>query len=835
MLLTDALAIEVGLDPKALRKGLAEVSTSMRKAREGAQKDGTAIERSLDGAAEAVDRLARNALKLFALFTAGRAVKDFVQDITSADAALGRLAKSIGSTPEAISSLANAVARGGGSVAATAGSFEKLSDSINEIKVTGNSSLLPMLGRLQGISGKAIRLNQDLATTFGDIADAAKGTADKMGAPFATYLLKQAGIDRDTAALLIQGRDKLNEALERSRKVGIVSDKDTKAAQALTTSIETLRQTSESFGRQILTGVSPTITRLLTQFQEWIEKNRGIIDSKIAEYIKRFSDWINSINWEAVGEGLRNFGAGALRVADSFGGLLKICEALFLFWVGSKAIRMVQAILGVAGLLGSGPLGWAIRLAMGAAALGAVTADQMPKVLAKEGAAGVDPATGGATERPPADLYGKEGAARPWLRRQWNRVKRVFGGGSAEAHNGGSPMPEGSGAGNLTRLTEEEAKRAGIDPRIMHGIRAGESGHGAGYDRAITAREQSYGPWQLNRKGGLGTEFERETGMDLTDPKTIPAQTRWVAQYIARQRKLNPNWSPGGLWHGYRGNQDADPKWGDSGYKPTPDATAQGGNKPAAGTPEGVTDISGQAAYRGGQLSDVKGFVFHHTGGRGTPEGVVNTLNQRGLGVQYVMDRDGKIYQTLAPGARGSHIKPAQNGSGLTNSNSLGMEVIAKDDKDINPIQVEAAKRFMAQMQKQYPGIQVYGHGELNSHKQETEGRTIVDAIRRSQPPAATAAAEGRTGSAPTPGSTSALEAQRAGAMAAIVQAQAAQAAVTGNTSNDNRATTDNSSQWNIQNVNLHTAATDGRAAAGEFVDTIRGRSYAAAANRGLA
>lgn len=156
-------------------------------------------------------------------------------------------------------------------------------------------------------------------------------------------------------------------------------------------------------------------------------------------------------------------------------------------------------------------------------------------------------------------------------------------------------------------------------------------------------------------------------------------------------------------------------------FGPTPEASS---------APAGATDLSSKATYRNGQLDSVKGFVVHHTGGRGTPEGVVNTLNQRGLGVQYVMDREGRVFQTLPDGARGAHLKPAQNGSGLNNSNALGMEVIAKNDADINPKQVAAAIAFIGELKNKHPGLQVFGHGELNAHKQETEGKTIVDATR---------------------------------------------------------------------------------------------------------
>lgn len=152
----------------------------------------------------------------------------------------------------------------------------------------------------------------------------------------------------------------------------------------------------------------------------------------------------------------------------------------------------------------------------------------------------------------------------------------AVGGGS----RGGGGVP-GSGpiapAGSLTALITSEAQRAGIDPRIMEGIRAGESGHTSRYDVKDDALESSWGPFQLNRRRGLGAEFEKETGLDVRNPKTIPAQARWVAQYIKKHGGTNNQWM------GYHGPRDANPHWGESGYqrnevvvhKGSPDITAK--------------------------------------------------------------------------------------------------------------------------------------------------------------------------------------------------------------------------------------------------------------------
>jgi hypothetical protein len=120
-------------------------------------------------------------------------------------------------------------------------------------------------------------------------------------------------------------------------------------------------------------------------------------------------------------------------------------------------------------------------------------------------------------------------------------------------------------------------------------------------------------------------------------------------------------------------------------------------------------------------------FIFHHTGGRGTVEGVQETLRDRGLGVEYIMDRNGNITQTGQPGA--AHMKTGWGtGAGLSNHNTVGMEVIANDNGDVTPAQVAAATAFI---KDKYPSTPVFGHGEVNpGHKEADEGMKIVNNIR---------------------------------------------------------------------------------------------------------
>jgi N-acetyl-anhydromuramyl-L-alanine amidase AmpD len=142
-----------------------------------------------------------------------------------------------------------------------------------------------------------------------------------------------------------------------------------------------------------------------------------------------------------------------------------------------------------------------------------------------------------------------------------------------------------------------------------------------------------------------------------------------------------------------------------------------------------ITDISGKATQPSMEpMKDDKYFVVHHTAGRGTADTVVNVLNDRGLGVQWVIDREGKVFQTLPDGVIGWHAghkdqKDAPHD--LQNSTAQGVEVIANNDDDVLPVQVAAAFKLMKYLG--YGKDDVWGHGEVTYNKEATEGKTIVD------------------------------------------------------------------------------------------------------------
>ena len=144
-----------------------------------------------------------------------------------------------------------------------------------------------------------------------------------------------------------------------------------------------------------------------------------------------------------------------------------------------------------------------------------------------------------------------------------------------------------------------------------------------------------------------------------------------------------------------------------------------------------INNVSSSSTYkRKNEKIDTKYFIIHHTAGGKKQEDIVNILNTRGLGIQWVIDREGKIFQTLPLKGRGAHVKSIgrQAPKELSNSNAEGVEIIANDDADVLEVQCKAALTLVKKLGYSYG--QIYGHGEVSTNKQPTEGQKCKTYIK---------------------------------------------------------------------------------------------------------
>ncbi len=173
-----------------------------------------------------------------------------------------------------------------------------------------------------------------------------------------------------------------------------------------------------------------------------------------------------------------------------------------------------------------------------------------------------------------------------------------------------------------------------------------------------------------------------------------------------------------------------------------------------------IYDLSHMASFANlHPLGPVQGIIMHHTGpGMRTAADVVSVFRQRDFPSQFVIDKSGKIYQTLPTGMTGRQIEgtgkkwgsgaekyPSVDYMGLSNANTIGVEIMGANDKDINPDQIAAAKSLYQYLSQDpsatswnangLPSSAVYGHGRVNpGQKMASEGMTAAKAIQDAFP-----------------------------------------------------------------------------------------------------
>jgi hypothetical protein len=150
------------------------------------------------------------------------------------------------------------------------------------------------------------------------------------------------------------------------------------------------------------------------------------------------------------------------------------------------------------------------------------------------------------------------------------------------------------------------------------------------------------------------------------------------------------------------------------------------------GVPAGVSlEKRNLSLKNGGPRKKTDGVVIHHTGGNSL-QGAVDTLKQRGLSYHYLVDRDGKVVQVLPDNLIGWHSYPSNKKPEFNNSNTISISMVAADDKNVTAEQIAAATSLESMLAKKYgfTKTNAYGHGEVSSSKNPTEGLTIASAIR---------------------------------------------------------------------------------------------------------
>ena len=276
MAIIDKLVLSLGLDSSDFTKGANAATTSLNKAKEKLVKEGKEIEAQNKKVSESFNKVASDAMSLFAVFMGGKSFKDFTEQVTKSNVALGNQAANLQMSAQYLSAWGMAAQEVGGNADATKSSIQGLSDKLQALRQKG--AALPIeFSVIAGKTGSPININQSNDDLLVDLAGRLAQIAKTEGRRSADSLARGLGLDPGTTNLMIENGGKIRETLERLRKFS-ASETDIAQAKKLNSAWTDLGAAFQLVGIKIVTALAPALekfadalTPLILQISNWVE------------------------------------------------------------------------------------------------------------------------------------------------------------------------------------------------------------------------------------------------------------------------------------------------------------------------------------------------------------------------------------------------------------------------------------------------------------------------------------------------------------------------------------------------------------------------------------
>lgn len=343
----DSLVVKLGLDSSDFEAGEKKVAAGLDDTRKSTERVGKDISANGKKAAEFFGQLQSAALKFFAVLTVGRGMADFTRTIVGGGAQLDRMSKRLDTSADTLSRWQGAVRQSGGTGEGLISTLQGLSGEMTQIAISGESSLIPMLGflgvSLKDSNGKA----KTTVELLKDIGDAANVKIPNKANRF--NILQSMGIDEGTINLLMKGSAERDRLLTSQKGY---SDADAKAAREAQEKWEGVKLQIERTSQAIVIKMLPVLDRLTKAMLEFAEKAVPVL-LQIGNVLGDLDDKTNGWSTALLGvlATLRLIGgagvlSGITRLAGSLGGV--IAAALLLKGDESEGTAKAKELSGQA-------------------------------------------------------------------------------------------------------------------------------------------------------------------------------------------------------------------------------------------------------------------------------------------------------------------------------------------------------------------------------------------------------------------------------------------------------------------------------------------------------
>lgn len=352
----ESLIVTLGLDATNFRRGTADagkarktLADNSKKLDDEAKKREKELEKDRKAQAKEAEKRAKEmgeriakvrnqVLSLFAIFTAGVGIKNFIANTVESAVQLGYLSQNLKVSIESLQAYGRAAERAGGT---TEGAFAQLRESADSLAAL-RSGLGPNEGmqwffRMGGSSDDLKDGNTYLMARSKIISEMFNRDPQR-----AMLISKQMGISEDQFNLIKQGPDAIKRLTDAQMKNSAISAKDAAGALELKNKWLDFSQAMTATGTKILVALIPAFSQLMNWLQTvagWVTDNKDLIGAWVADFVtkaipvmQKIGRFLADLDWEGAANRLKLVGDAIIKIADALSSVIDLWNE----WIGKK-------------------------------------------------------------------------------------------------------------------------------------------------------------------------------------------------------------------------------------------------------------------------------------------------------------------------------------------------------------------------------------------------------------------------------------------------------------------------------------------------------------------
>ena len=285
----ESLFISLKLNADSLKKGLEDVDKRLKQLSQKTDKTSREFANMGRQFTGALRKMRNEFIGFMSVFTAGKSIKNFIEDTIQSSAELDRLSQRLGIAASRLRAYKDANEIAGGSGEGILGQLKRNADALSEFRLS-----LGVSDSLKWSMNQGITMDQ-----FRDAETWLKAQSDVIARLYkrdpnqARIIARQIGIDEDTFMLLKDGSSALEAYLRNAEKLSGMTDKDAKATEKLRKEFVELKMAFVQTGERIVYALNPafkTIIEIGRDLAQWVNENQD----SIVGFFKDAAEWVKT-------------------------------------------------------------------------------------------------------------------------------------------------------------------------------------------------------------------------------------------------------------------------------------------------------------------------------------------------------------------------------------------------------------------------------------------------------------------------------------------------------------------------------------------------------------